>query len=246
VSESSESFLSYCQTIAQELESRVSRIRKFVSHNLTTGTANEVILREFLAAHAPQQFEVGEGFICNPFIENSASRQCDILVYDKNNFPLVYSVGSVKVVLPRAARMVIEVKTALQKADLKSALENIASSKRLNPLLTGMVLAYSSASTKLVLEHLEAIIQNANDAELPTAILLLDKNTLIHRWRFSDKAETSTSLHGFTVREARSGEEGLAVMFLLGLFFLATEVELYHSDVINMLTDILNGNATVE
>lgn len=97
---SADRLLLYCQKISQEFNSRLNRIKSFVHHNLSTGTANETILREFLSTHAPEKFAVGEGFICNPFEDNQVSKQCDVLIYDKNNFPLVYSVGSIKVVHP--------------------------------------------------------------------------------------------------------------------------------------------------
>jgi hypothetical protein len=93
----------------------MSRMRVFVQHNLSTGTANEVILREFLSKHAPGNFDVSQGFICDPSEKKWVSKQCDILVYNKNHYPVVYAEGSVKVVWPKSVAMVIEVKTILEK-----------------------------------------------------------------------------------------------------------------------------------
>jgi hypothetical protein len=45
-----DTFFEYCMGVAQEFEARLNRIRVFVKHNLTSGTANEIILRDFLAA----------------------------------------------------------------------------------------------------------------------------------------------------------------------------------------------------
>ena len=52
LSSKADNFFEYCVSVAKEFESRMSRMRVFVQHNLSTGTANEVILREFLSKHA--------------------------------------------------------------------------------------------------------------------------------------------------------------------------------------------------
>lgn len=127
MSSKADNFFEYCVSVAKEFQSRMSRMRVFVQHNLSTGTANEVILREFLSKHASGNFEVSQGFICDPSEKKSVSRQCDILVYNKNRYPVVYADGPIKVVWPESVAMVIEVKTTLLKKDIESALENVIS-----------------------------------------------------------------------------------------------------------------------
>jgi hypothetical protein len=240
---SADRFLSYCNTIAQEFNSRLNRIKSFVQHNLSTGTANETILREFLSAHTPDKFAVGEGFICDPFQSKSVSNQCDVLIFDKNNFPLVYSVGSIKVVLPRAARMVIEVKTSFGKKDIHSAISNIESAKKLKSRnLTGVIVAFNSPSLKTVIANIKNYPSSIETEHLPTAILLLDKDLIIHRWGWlrNKEIEEDSNLNpnSFSIRKAKSNKKGFAITFLLSLFFLATELELYEAEVINMLTEM--------
>ena len=46
-------------------------------------------------------FHVSQGFICDPSDKRWVSKQCDILVYDKNHYPVVYADGSIKVVWPK-------------------------------------------------------------------------------------------------------------------------------------------------
>jgi hypothetical protein len=70
-----ERFFDYCISIAKELEARLSRKRVFVQHNLSSGTANEAILRDFLSNHAQSNVNVAQGFICNPFESDAVSRQ---------------------------------------------------------------------------------------------------------------------------------------------------------------------------
>ncbi len=115
-----ERMVQYCSGIASEFEARLNRVRTFIpDHNLTSGTANEIILRDFLARFSTGQYRVGQGFICVPTASDLVSKQCDILVYDCHNYPLVHSEGEVVLIFPQAAKIVIEVKTRLNKKDLK-------------------------------------------------------------------------------------------------------------------------------
>jgi len=125
-------YFEYCVSVAKEFQSRMNRMRVFVRHNLASGTANEIILRDFLAKHASGDFSVTQGFICDPSYPNAVSRQCDILIHRKNYYPLVYSDAEIDIVWPQSVDMVIEVKTSLGKKDLALAIENIASAMRLN------------------------------------------------------------------------------------------------------------------
>jgi hypothetical protein len=59
-------FFEYCVSVAKEFQSRMNRMRVFVRHNLSSGTANEILLRDFLAKHASGNFSVSQGFICDP------------------------------------------------------------------------------------------------------------------------------------------------------------------------------------
>jgi hypothetical protein len=101
-----ENLLAYCSSLAEEFQARRNRIRHFIPrHNLTSGTANESILRNFLAGISARTFGVSDGFLCNP-IRGTSSRQCDILVYDQR-LPLVYAEGGVTVVWPESVLMAI-------------------------------------------------------------------------------------------------------------------------------------------
>ena len=77
-----ERMLQYCSGIADEFAARMNRVRNYVTkHNLTSGTANETILRNFLTKLSSGRYRIGQGFICDPTTPDAVSRQCDILVY---------------------------------------------------------------------------------------------------------------------------------------------------------------------
>ena len=146
--------IQYCVSVADEFDTRYNRIRAFVQHNLSSGTANETILRQFLLEHAPGNFGVSEGFICDPTEENKVSRQCDILIYDQGMYPLVYSDGPIKIVWSEAARMIVESKTHFGKSAIKSALENIEAARQIDNRIIESIFAFRSLSLKKVGEHL--------------------------------------------------------------------------------------------
>jgi hypothetical protein len=234
--------IAYCVSIAEEFESRLNRIQVFVKHNLTSGTANETILRDFLSSHAPSSFIVGQGFICDPLRDLSPSKQCDILVYEQNHFPLVYSDGLIKVVLPRAARMVVEVKTNFDEKEVLTSLENIESAKKLNQDLTGVIFAFHSPRIETVIKHLQSFPRQISPEHGPTAILLFDKDTIIHNWGWQLHREFEASPDrapdSYAVRFGKQGVKGLVVTTLLAFLFQSTESEIYEADMINMLLDM--------
>lgn len=240
----SDKMLAYCIGIAKEFQSRINRMQTFVKkHNLSSGGANETILREFLSMHAPTSYEVGQGFICNPINGDLVSKQCDILVYDQSSFPVIHSDGSIKIVMPDAARMVVEVKTRFTKKEVVGSLLNVETAKRLNSQMTGLIFSFYSPSLKSVLKNLQEYPEYIHQDYKPTAILLFDKGIVIHRWnlmrgRDIDR-EAGTDPEAFGVRVAKRDKGAVVVTFLLLHFFETVAHGLLWSNVANMLLDML-------
>jgi hypothetical protein len=217
----SDKFITYCMSVAKEFDARINRIRAFVKHNLTSGTANEDILRAFLARHSPQAFRVGQGFICNPLQEESISRQCDILIYNQANYPVVYEDGPVKVVWPDAVYMVLETKTRFEGEKIETATDNIVSAKSVGRMqenlnsLVGFVFAFNSASVETVKQHLQKYLPSIPREKRPDAFLLFDKGAVICR-----SPETSC----YSIEKAVEEKDSKAVVltFLLLHFWSAT------------------------
>src|SRR5690349_22352222 len=57
-------------------------------HNGEFGGFREAITRRFLKLIVPQKYSIGDGFLLNNTAEG-LSKQCDIVVYDKDNMPLI-------------------------------------------------------------------------------------------------------------------------------------------------------------
>ncbi len=206
--------LQYCSGIAHEFASRRNRVRNFVTnHNLSSGTANETILRNFLAQMSSGRYKVGQGFIYQSSESIKVSKQCDIMVYDHQDYPLVHSESGIDIVFPEAARMVIEVKTKLTSKNLKDALENIASAKSINFSINGVVFAFQSLKESTIIENLRIYAKDLDIHQAPIAILILDKGIIIHRWPGTELGGLSNT---FCIRKSKNE---MVIAFLLLHFF---------------------------
>lgn len=186
-----ENLIHYGNSIADEFSARLNRIRSFVpNHNLTSGTANETILRWFINEFLPKKYVAGQGFICDPVSPDGlVSRQCDILIFDQVDYPLVHNEGDVKVVWPQSTRLVIEVKTNLTKDELQKGLINIKSAKAVNertPVrIGGIIFAFQSKLTnEIILDFVQEFRHKNSSSLAPNAVIVLDKPSIItaDRW----------------------------------------------------------------
>jgi hypothetical protein len=235
-----EKMLQYCTGIADEFDARLNRVRNYVTnHNLTSGTANETILRNFLAQLSSGRYRVGQGFICDPSAPDYVSKQCDILLYDYQNYPLVYSESGIDIIFPKSAKMVIEVKTNLNTNKLKNAIANIESAKELNYTINGVIFAFKSAKEGTLIKSLQTIAQSLNPHTAPIAILLLDKGLIIHRWPGTELGGTNTV---FSVRKCK---HNAVIAFLLLLYY---DIQLQGvwggASIVNMFQEMLEKQTT--
>ncbi len=242
----SDRMLVYCMSMAQEFQARMNRLRVFVKHNLSSGTANEIILREFLASHASGDFNVEQGFLCDPTEQDKVSKQCDILVHNQSRYPIVYSDGPIKVVWPESAKMVIEVKTNFKKDDIKTGLKNIQSAKQVNRHLHGVIFAFRSPKLDTVIKNLQEFAKPISPKEGPTAILLLDKGVIIHTWGWARRKDfellPETDPNTYAVMAGKDHNYAVVVAFLLLLFFeaIGQNVGVFHADMVNMLLEMFD------
>lgn len=100
-----------------------------IPHSGLKGTEAETLLRRFLDGHLPRRFATGSGFILDR--TNAKSKQTDLVIYDALNCP-VYRASETAGIYPNDnVAAVIEVKSTLDSAQLRSAAENIAVAKAL-------------------------------------------------------------------------------------------------------------------
>src|SRR5882724_4731113 len=111
----------------RQLRADFAEIQKCNPHAAERGSEAEETLKQFLREKLPRRFDVASGIVIGS--DNQISRQTDVIIYDAMNSP-VYRTGSRVQILPRDnVACVIEVKSKLNKDELKDAASKIANVK---------------------------------------------------------------------------------------------------------------------
>lgn len=135
----------YYSSFASELLAKFRRVGHLVSHNATTGSYHEEILRSVLRNFLSKRFSVKTGFVYRS--ETEVSKQVDIIIVDENDASAyLYQEGNLAIVRPRSVVAAIEVKTHLDAPRFEDSLKNIASIKCLDDTedVCGLVFGYDS------------------------------------------------------------------------------------------------------
>lgn len=179
----------------RKLREDFAEIQECNPHSGEKGSEAEDILRQFLRERLPRRFDVAAGIVLGA--DGSVSRQSDVLIYDAINSP-VYRTGTRLQILPRDnVPAVIEVKSKLNKDELRDAAQKIASVKAIkaspisgadqpvtfSDLITtsvlGCVFAFDSYTT---LETLADNLKEINQAHEPEQwidlVVVLDKGCI--------------------------------------------------------------------
>lgn len=113
----------------QEMITSLNQAKMFVlNHNSSIGYIGEEIIRTFLRQTLPKQYTVTQGFVSDGV---RVSPQCDIIIYDCQNYTPCYSYGSIEVVPAHAVVATIEVKTSINSERFSEVLKRF---KALNEL----------------------------------------------------------------------------------------------------------------
>ena len=210
-------FIQYCETAASEFEERLNRMQKLVDYKLRSGTGFAEMLRAFLDDYSAGKYHVGEGFIVNPFVPGDSSNHCDILVYDQIQYPLLNVEGGVKVVLPRAAAMVIEVEPYLDEERLQRSLENVGAARKVYPYVTGIIYAFNGLEPPLLYQLMLEYSSELQQSRAPIAIISMENGFVAHRARMSLQSNGSNS--PFEVYEIKRDAPSTGLEFLFFLYF---------------------------
>jgi hypothetical protein len=101
-----------------------------IDHPGESGRAREQIITRFLQRLLPSGYEIGTGFVIDAV--GGISRQVDLVVHRVGYHP-VLEIGGIRHFLVESVAAVVENKAAVDSvSDLRSALENVASVKRLD------------------------------------------------------------------------------------------------------------------
>lgn len=123
----------YYEGITRQLRAEVDVINALFSHQGEKGSGNEEALRRIVRSFVPERFGVGTGFVIDK--NGALSRQCDIIIYDKQQYPSLFSLTSLHMFPVDIVLATVEVKTTLDKTKATAAITNIASVKELELLM---------------------------------------------------------------------------------------------------------------
>jgi len=172
-------------------------IKNTNTHYGERGVEAEVILIDFLNNHLPKRYAATSGFVIDS--SNDISKQVDVIVYDAINSPVFRKDERVMILPSDNVAVAIEVKTNLNKAELIDAAQKISRVKSLkkSPIgnvdqrvtmsdvvvtkTTGIVFAYSSATTlETLANNLAEINKGIPFNKWIDKIIVLDKGLITY------------------------------------------------------------------
>lgn len=177
-----------------------------LTHNGEKGKEAEEILKNFLKNYLPQKYQVTTGFV---HTDMGISNQSDILLYDANNYPPLYSGYANQIIHMSSLRAVIECTMKLNKRkieednkkinNLKALYKNdvtIQDSMSREPL--AILFAYKSESN--ILDNLNKLKEKNFDivfcADGQLYILIADTNKYTNN--VVDGVLSGETIHGYT------------------------------------------------
>lgn len=187
------------------------QIAKQAQHNSNIGGFREKVLKNFLEdGRLPSKYAIGSGEVVSPFFGHS--KQVDLIIYDKQNTPLL-NYGEDSSIYPiEGVYGIIEVKSKLSKHKLIEGLENIAAFKKLiKPGIVnrhggrlkyraseqfGILFAYdlSSNSTQSLLENYIEWAKDKDPKLYPNLIVILNKGVIYTSTLLKTTIDTSDLL----------------------------------------------------
>lgn len=191
-----------------------------IDHNGLKGVFREYIIKKILRPFLPDIYGISSG---QAFDKNDKiSRQLDIVLYDKLYSYTVPFTKDFSYFPAESIYGAIEIKSSLDKNSFTDALENIESIKTLckdnidgyyiNPYnrldiknvtwdiqvpkntYLGIIFAYESVEVDTVIKYIEEEINNIGYEYMPNLIVLLNKKTIIYRYKTNDDGTYSIEL----------------------------------------------------
>lgn len=114
------------------------------------GIYRESIVSKFLKLFTPQRLQIDSGFVIAPM--EKPSKQLDIVIYDKNESPLIKSEEGQKFFLIETVASIGEIKSVLTLTQLKVALMDLTKVKVLRETLDDRLNVYTIAPDYLDIE----------------------------------------------------------------------------------------------
>jgi hypothetical protein len=180
---------------ANRLRAEFEFARSTNPHPGEKGAEVEEVLKSFLNSHLPQRFHSGSGYIIDN--DNNISKQTDVVIYDALSSPVYRASSKTQIIPADTVAAVIEVKTCLNKTEVKDSFEKILSCKKLRktPLskidqkstgsnlatvaTMGVIFGFDSdTSLKTLGDNLAELNKTCESKLWPDMLIVLDKGVL--------------------------------------------------------------------
>lgn len=104
-------------------------------HSVNQGTVREAFIRDFLASHVAERLGIGTGEVISATSKDGESRnQLDVIVYNRA-YPKLHLGAAVDLYLVESVIAILEIKTTLNKKELKTSVNTARRLKRLSRAL---------------------------------------------------------------------------------------------------------------
>jgi len=150
-------------SISRQMLNDFENVSSQIKHPGEMGRAREAALAGFLREYLPSRYSVSSGEIID--IELETSSQCDLIIYDHNNCPLLLKGNDYRVFPSEPVFAVVEVKSVLTLAELEDAVRKIGAIKKLkrtNGEILGVIFAYKVSWKENGISRLETHLQRLN------------------------------------------------------------------------------------
>jgi len=116
----------YFKSLANELLSQYQRVRYLIGdkHWLSDGHHKEYLLATLLKSHMPSNVLISRGFVADPSIADSCSKEQDILIVDTRFQAPLFNQGGLIIALPKTVIASISVKSKMSSVTIEETIEN--------------------------------------------------------------------------------------------------------------------------
>ena len=137
------------QSIAINMLTEFEHTQTQIKHMGERGSEREAVLKSFLSKYLPTRYGISSGEIIDT--EGGISHQCDLIIYDHFNSPLLLAGENIRIFPAESVFAVIEVKSVLSAKEIDDCItkiKHLKNLKRENGPIPGVIFAYKSGWKK--------------------------------------------------------------------------------------------------
>ncbi len=112
-----------------DIEQRLERVRKTLSHPGTKGDASENVWLQLLRTYLPQRYQAEKAHVVDS--QGNFSEQIDVVVFDRQYSPFIFTHEGQTIIPAESVYAVFEAKQAINAGQINYAREKIASVRNL-------------------------------------------------------------------------------------------------------------------